>query len=997
MSLQKQVIDIPLGGGLQTKVDPKLVQPGQSVVLENAEFDAIGSISKRNGYTALDRNIKHVSPIDTTDTSISTGAALMEHNGELLMSNKSRLYSRLSSGWIDKGVMVPVGIKTDRVGSSIPAVASSTAAVGAIYSDCAVANGIVVYLWESNTAANGLLSITVQDLATKAIYYSGVIDATTVSTARIVATGNYIYIVKSSGANLGYFVIDTTDVKTSLQAVLTGITSLKTDGGGGYALDVAAFDSSGTAVCAYETNAVGIGVFKFNSLGVIAGGVTIAENPTDNLCVYVSSVPRVYVAWMVAANLRAITYDSALSVATAAGTVRAGTAGTNNIVACAASNGDILLFYQWEATLGGLTYRILGASRLNPIGTVGTAGVALAYGGHVNIMSKPFLVNSTVFILLGYTALHKTATSVQPTYFLCAYDKTIDAFTADTGQLKAIARIMPGEGITEERITATKMPRPSSVYADGSGGYLTSVPALFSQNLVLDSASPQPGVASIAMDFTVKSVAAVLGDNLHIASGQLYEYDGRKVTENNFNLYPEVALAEDNGSGSLADGTYGVAIVFGQFDAHGQIILSAPSVVTAVATSGGSSQILVTTRDPRMTLKEYYMMMFYLTEVGGSIYYEAAVETNVGDGSFTTHALATTSGLTDNRILYTTGGVLDNAAPPALQSVVAKGKRLYGITSEGVLWYTKARLAGEAAAFSEELTVDFGGDGGSSYALAVMDDAIFVFGENKIRVISGDGPDDTGLENNLTDPRDIASPVGRLAGTPVVATSEGIYFRAPNGIWRLSRSLTVEYVGAPVESYSGLTMTSAVVVPEKSQVRFGHSDGSTLVYDYVAQQWSVFTNHSGVDAAVWDDDYCWLKSDGTVYQQSTGFVDDASSINMVVETPWIRVGALGGVQRVNMLEIVGEWRSAHTLTAKIYIDHDGSVISETVTWDLSTGYASGQPLRVRHRLGHQCGAIKVRIEDSSQAGTKESCTLAMLTLEVSGKGGTYRTGTAQTG
>lgn len=1001
MALQKTVIDIPFGG-LETKVDPKLVPTGKSLVLENAEFDTLGAISKRNGYTALPRTIEPGSGDGlTVGGSLDAGHALFEHDGELLLSDKSRLYAKTPAGWADKGTMIPVGVATERVGSSIPASANATAAIGAMYSDCAVANGVAVYLWESNVAVNGLLTVTIADVATGAHHCSSVaISGSAVATSRLVASGNYIYILWTDGAGaISLYTINTTDIQTSITALSGAATSLKSDSGGGYALDVAPFDASGKAICAYETSGVAIGVFKFDSSGVIAGGVTIAENPTDRLCVITTSASRVMVGWMVGANFRAITYDSALSIVTAAATVRAGTAGTTNIVACEASDGDVLFFYQWDATSGGLTFRIIGASRLNPTGTVDTAGLSVVYGGHMNIASKPFLVGSTVFIMLGYSAIHTTATSVQSTYFLFAYDNDLDQFSgADDGQLKCVARILPGEAVSEERIQATELPRPSSVYSDGLGGYLTSAPAMFSQNLILDTASPQPGVASIAFDFTAMPVAASLGENLYIASGQLYEYDGRKATENNFNLYPEIGLLADSGAGSLADGTYQVAIIYGQFDAHGQITLSAPSVAGTVVTAGANSAIAVTCRDPRATLRENYIIFYYLTEVGGSSFYEAAVDINVNEATFTAKSLTTTTGLTNNRILYTTGGILENIAPPAFQSVVAKGNRLYGVTSDGVLWIAKARIAGETVAFSDALTVDFGRDGGRSYALAVMDGVVYMLGERSIRAIAGTEPGDTGANGTLSDPQDIASPVGRLAGSPVATTAEGVFFKAVNGIWRLSRSRSVEYVGAPVEAYASLTMTSAVVVPGKSQIRFGHSDGVTLVYDYIAGQWSVFTNHPSVGAAVWDDDYCWLTADGRAYQQSAGFVDDSTPISMVVETPWIKLSGIQGYQRLYCASLLGEWRSDHTLTLKVYYDYNPDV-AETVMF-AATGaaqsYVAGEPLQIRHHLGKACQAVKFRVEDSNQAGTKESFRLTGISLELGGIGGVFRQGAGKT-
>ena len=52
--LEKSTITIPLGLGINTKTDEKLVEQGKfNLVSENASFDKVGAVKKRQGYVQL--------------------------------------------------------------------------------------------------------------------------------------------------------------------------------------------------------------------------------------------------------------------------------------------------------------------------------------------------------------------------------------------------------------------------------------------------------------------------------------------------------------------------------------------------------------------------------------------------------------------------------------------------------------------------------------------------------------------------------------------------------------------------------------------------------------------------------------------------------------------------------------------------------------------------------------------------------------------------------
>lgn len=954
MPLVTDTLNIPFGG-LETKIDPKLVPLGKSLTLENAEFDVLGAISKRNGYTNLGVTI-------IGDGDYETGRALFAHKNELLLTGGKQLLSRSTTGdgWVVKGDLVSVGVKTRRLISE-----AGAAQPGA---DMAIANGIAVYAWQFFG-----VQVAVVDVATGTVIKGAAELQSTTAVPRVIASGDDIFVVCMDGANVRMYALDTASPATFAAGV-----NLATNSGGTAApFDVCSL-GSGNAACVYESTTPDVRVVKFNSGGTTSSTTAVVENvASTNFGMQTDASGNIYFIYRQAAtgDVRCMGLTSALGLKFAAFTVET-LADADYFAGC-----QQLLSVTWMYQTGGgagAGYSVRKAQ----VSSGGVAsGVALVAGG-VSLASRPFSTDSGTTIYAVMTYSFNSATSTQSCYFL----------VNTSGEV--CARILPGYAMTDTVLTSAQRCFPGSVVQTSAGPYLFAWSALFAQNLLIDSGTMLPVPTSIELDFSHVPTAAPLGENLHIAGGCLYEYDGANVFENNFHVIPEVPTLANNAGGSLADGTYSVILVYGFFDAHGQLHRSAPSVAASITISGGGGarQIDITARCLRLTSKPYAWILAYITEDAGTTYYEAGYVANDAAAATAAITIDDLSDLTDNRLLYTTGGVLDNTAPPHLSSIVRKGERLYGIGPDGQIWLTKKHVLGEGASFADELlTHDITEDGGDDYRLSEQDDALVVWGERSIQAIAGDGPTDVGTQSDLAPPRVLASDTGLLAGSPVVRSDAGSFFKSSRGLSLLSRAMQVAYVGGPVETYNSLELVSAVVVPEKGQIRFGHSDGSTLVYDITAEQWAVFTNHlTSGPACVFDGDYCYVKSSGGVFQQDTGFVDDATAISMVVETPWIRLAALTGYVRAYEVQFLGTWRSAHTLTLKVYVDFSETAV-ETIEYDLSTGYSAGDALRLGHDLARQkCQAVKFRLEDSAQAGTKESLSLSGMSLLLGGKKGLFK-------
>jgi hypothetical protein len=960
--LQKQTIDVPLGVGIQTKADPKVVQPGSMLVVENGEFDESGAVSKRNGYSELGTS-------KTSGGSVSAGVAFAKRRDELLMMDGTSLYTRTSAGWANKGDLRTMSVKTTRLGGTTTSVSKL---------DTAIANSIQVITWLASTSTK----YTVIDLTTGAeILSNQTLGGSTLTGPRIIASGNYIYVVQVETNDLKVYYLETTS-PTAFSTALT----LAVNAGGGRAFDVGSL-GSGTAVCAYETTTPDVRVIKFNSSGTTAGPTTVAEDPASTIGLVVSAASDIYVAYRQAAtnNVRCFALTSALASKFAAVTMETDST-VNQLCGVEQSTNSVLWLYNATATSAtSVTYHRIRKSVISSAGAVSGTGI---FKRSVRLLGYPFVYGGAVYAPAYYDSPASGAISSDGFESYYILDSSGDP----------VARFLSGYGVNRE-LSGSSALNPAHTSTYGSTSVILPVPARYAQQLLLDTTTSFVSPVSVDLDFSARPPSAELGENAYIAAGQLYEYDGANVVEAGYHVAPQiVATADSAAGGSLSDGTYSVAVVFAWWDAHGQIHYSAPSTTTDVTVNGGGAVQSFTVTVPYLHLtakSTVYALLYVVSASGGATLYEAVTQgndTSTDDFQFTVTSL---SGLTDNRIIYTNGGILENGPPPPFTSIVRKGRRLYGITPEGTVWYSKEHVDGEGAAFVTETFVkQLHQDRGDYYALAVMDDNLIALGENTIQLLSGEGLNDTGTSDTLSEPRTIATDVGVSDGTPVVTGPDGLYFKSPRGIYRLNRALQVEYIGAPVEDYSTLATVSAVLVPSKNQIRFGHSDGGALVYDYFSDQWAVFTNHTQVDAAYWGTTYCLLTSAGSVWQQSTGFEDPSSTaITLTLQTPWIKLSGLQGFQRLWYASVLGEFRSAHTLTVTPYLDYGST--AETARSLASTG-TSGDLLQFRLHLGKKCQAVKFKIVDSAQSGTKESCTLTVLSLELGMKAGSYKLASAKT-
>jgi hypothetical protein len=400
----------------------------------------------------------------------------------------------------------------------------------------------------------------------------------------------------------------------------------------------------------------------------------------------------------------------------------------------------------------------------------------------------------------------------------------------------------------------------------------------------------------------------------------------------------------------------------------------------------------------------------YRTEDAGTVFrrlstYVPTLNNPSGDMVLFTDSV-TDHELLGNQTLYTTGGVVENMAPPPVSALAVYRARVVAVNSENPLelWYSKQVTAGAPVEFSDLFTLNVDPTGGGVTALATMDERLIIFKHDRIFMVSGQGPDATGAQSDFSDAQLVNTDVGCINQRSVVVVPAGLMFQSAKGIYLLDRAFQAQYIGADVEGYTRKIttnpITSAQLIPSTNQVRFtiGNSRALVLVYDYLVGQWGTFSFVDAVDSVIWGGGFAYIAPDGTVLQETPGvFEDDGAWIPLSLTTAWLQFAGLQGFQRVRRIYIEGDYKGPHVLTCKLQIDH---VVSHSApqTNSLIQAAAPSSAYQWRVDVGPQkCEAMQIQLYDAQyDPSINEGLTISALTLEVGTKRGGFKMPAART-
>jgi len=1047
MPVRWQRVPIAFNRGLETKQDEKQVVPGALTVLENGVFTTPGEINKRNGLTSWSRTV-------LGSGSIASGSALCAYDDETLLFTGEDVYSRLQStgSWLHRGRAVAAFPTTTSVLRNTYAQYNAVSAVSGglelyAWEDSRI--GVRCSVVDSNTGGvilsdvvcsggfdplnAGQRACAVQCFAHAdglyVAYHRGG-DNINPGTSRL----RYRRIALSSPSTLGEETEFSTDVN---------IISGEQYGGGaihrlGGTWDILPLAGSVYMVHASRnTGSTGvygrIAISKFDgpsltyTTGVFPGGLSEPSNrarvaggpvsawsdPSGNLwwAARSASLGGPFYGGVVSTNLSTVVTESIIGYLSlparapdsAGGVWLSGStsrlyvalSGTNTLNVTQSLPGGAGYLISQNITDRVIDSVTWGASQL-------PATASFARG--VTLASKPFRRGNTHYVW----TLHDS--EMQPTYFL------LDG----SGSVVCKSHAGVAGNMTGNRC----LPAPAQLSGDVwtvAAGRKSAVLSVSGSLLSL------PGVSSIRVDFSTASVSfpsARLGRSLLTAGGLVSSYDRLGFTEHGFHLYPDLgrglgpgastadyyyAASSTLGNGDLTPGTYSYVATYEWIDNFGQVHRSVPSLpLTASLTGTGSITLRIPTL--RLTSKEQRSPVFiglYRTEPLGDVFYKVTSPlaplwntSSIDRVSF--RDTLSNAELISREILYTDSGELPNDPPPVARYLCTWKSRawLAGLEDENVLRYSKLVDPDTAIGFSDLLEVRMDPYGGAITALAALDDKLVVFKEDAIHVVYpltgdgtpyGGGPDNTGTGGEFGQ-QVLATDVGCVSARSVVVTDAGVLFKSAKGIYLLSRQLQVRYVGAPVERYNDLEITSATLVAYANQVRFTTSTSVCLVYDYLVDAWTTFTNHQAAASTIEPRSgrFALLRGDGTVAVDTSGsYTDDGAEVKLRLVTGWLSFAGLAGFQRVKRIQALGGYEGAHLLSASVAVDYGPP--SQEVTLDATrVNGGSNMYLFDLHLQRQKCTALQLSLQDTPSGSAGRGLSLADMTVDVGVKEGAVK-------
>jgi hypothetical protein len=498
---------------------------------------------------------------------------------------------------------------------------------------------------------------------------------------------------------------------------------------------------------------------------------------------------------------------------------------------------------------------------------------------------------------------------------------------------------------------------------------------------------------------------------------------GRRAEEVGFSRYPHATKVEINvpGGGTYpAAGTYYYAIIYEYEDESGEIHRSAPEWVSKESsalnpiTLDGATQITrffvqCLHEGDRQKLQNTYIYVYRAAAGGVFKKIDRYAKNNPDIGH--TIIVDDTVDVSANEVLYVTGGVIENIMPHAPRSITTAADRVFVASQEDndEIWYSKQKQTGLGLQFSDVFTKKVP-EGGKIIALSELDKKIIVFKRNMILYFYGDGPGVTGL-GRFSDNFIISEGIGCRGEQSVLKTPMGIFFQSYDGrIYLLRRDMKLDYIGRDVEDETlDTTVFDVSYSSATGRVSFLLAGGSELVYSSDFNAWSknVYVgmypsridvpNNSIKKLLLYDDIPTGYNLPITIENFAAFKHRNTEEYPLLVKTAPIKLNGIAGYQRVKWVTIIGDYKTAHTLTVKVYYDYE-TTASETITFAATAAeYSGSPPYEFKFKPAKQkCQAIAFEINDGTRSGTTESLSLSAIELVVGIKPTEFKTSITRT-
>lgn len=1042
----KQPIKINFAGGLDLKTDDKQTLPSEFLALDNMVFTVGGGLTKRNGFPSFGKSVITPNPsltFSAVPAAVAAGRKSYSYNDELLINDGFNLYSYddSSNSWAYKGRSTLVDVSTQSIAQGVKTYVNADSAI-----DTTNNLRIIAYSGQGATTC----SYSVQDVSTGQFVINQALFGAAgdlYEYPKVISVGgtSYIFAIKFADHKVYY-------QKIVGQTVTGSVTALVTLNATSQFYDVDVDTFSGNIYIAYLSNAgtPAVTISALSTSMVVGNTITVNATATNGVS-WFGDGTNIWVVYATATVVSAFAVNNAVSATTGTAAVidnAATAAAVSNVTGVwSTTQNKAFIFYDPTTFASNLVATsainyntaTIAAGAVSP----GTASMAM---GSLNLNSKAFATSGIPHVVGLYAypaALPNTGTPtatalhvIQATNFLINLYNLTPTMNSTNGDVPAniAAKIFPDSSVTlppngAQRESANPVGGSlSHVYLKSSGVYEMAM--LNNSNYAFETTPYTPflsptGVSTCEFDFNLKNPdSQTLGNNALIAGGQVGMYDGANACEQNFHIYPNSAVAPSpvltGGTGVLglagSNSTYSYILVYEWIDNLGQVHRSFPSPVITPLTAGQSYTFASGTTDGytrvivpmlRVTNKPGTQIVInvYRTIANGSVYFlwgtsafntYGTVSNNPWSNTVTFEDTAISdAAIQGNLQLYTTGA-LGNYAPPASSALSNFKNRAVQISSEDPfqVGYANATLQNFPVQFVPEFLINIGTVGGALTTVAQMDDKMIFFKSGKegtpaIHYMAGQGPAPSGSGNDFQDPLPIATDTGCVDRPSVVLTPMGLMYKSDKGIYLLDRSLQVDYIGAPVESYNQYSVLSSILVPNTTQVRYSLSNGTMLMYDYFYKKWATFSNPAGVSDCIFQGQHTYIASDGTVYQEDPGVYFDGTATPVLwsFQLAWIKLAGLQGYQRAYFLYILATYISSHKLTVNLYTDFSTTPDSTvTITPDSSKSLENWRVFFKKQR----CQSFSIQIQEVYTGTLGAGCSVSGLNL-IAGIKGPFRT------
>lgn len=994
-----QTLQVPFVKGLDTRTHPHLLDPPGLTTCKNAQFDQVG-LSFRYPYDAIGASVY---PSGT----LSNVRKLAVVGDELLAFTDGALYSWSAtlSKWLSRGEHLAVST------TETPVFGNTN---DQVFTDRAQLSGVIVTVTTEVAAGSTLCYLQARDATTGATLIAPTSFGAALTRPRVVALATKILVTWMSGVSLFAKAIDpaaptfTTAGGTSLTLLIPVAYDIVKDP----AADQAVFVACDAAAISYEVGKVtaALAVTTSTKARISDGALALSCSPAAANRVQILRVDNTTGATdRVMGDLLAVTTLADVITEQAIGIVTALTVNQLTGAHRSTADGGFYRCYAFWSVAESSASDDLAASGtsynyVDTNGTIGTEAVLVYRNG---LASRAFDYNGRVFVWTVFAASNNAEplvagdtilgfeVPVQSSYYLHRDDGEFFA--------KAAWSRAGGYGYYTGHLPGVALVSGTTVYGwattDRSftdlGGYFNSAG--------YGDRGPRDVVFTFDSDLARRVVQ--LGATAYVTGGLILQYDGEGLTEVGFEQFPWYLSIADVAAGSMAAGVYSYKGSLRAVNARGESERSTTAIGRQLAVAVNRevgwwmSRLRVTrkTGSRRPPALELWRTVtnppvdapFYLTtsrdpSATGDNGYVANSTTAVLAArdqidSFTDAILTTKEQHPEN------GAVLPRFAPPPATIMAATDTRLIlaGVAGDPLgIWYSLQRNEGEVAGFHPALRVALPAATGPVTALAILDKTIVAWTATATYVLTGDGFDNTAGGSNY-DPRLVPNGLGTgcTSQDTVAVTPVGSFFFGRRGWYRLTSGWDLEYIGAPVEDYNGDSWVAAHAVDVQHQVRV-LSSTRMLMFDWLAGQWSEWTETNGRSLAMWRGNA--MMADTNVKQQAATLA--GITYDLDVETGWFKPSGPQGRNRVRFIEILGELKVAHTRRVRVGVNYVASAYTDDRSIALTGTAGDAAQTRMGPRV-QQVQSMRVRVTVSS-AG--DNVVLTGLALEVAPQKGVRR-------